>query len=89
MTGIQWHALFVCLKDCLSEEAATKGLCLFPQTVPVIFCLFQQKRYLNRLSLSQESKDYAEGQFVAGSNHDLFVLAFGMNILFYHYIYDD
>lgn len=59
VTGIHLHALFVCLKHCLSEEAATKDLCLFPQTVPVTFCLFEQKHYLNRLSLSQERKDYA------------------------------
>lgn len=59
MTGIHLHALFVCLKHCLSEEATTKELCLFPQTVPVTLCLFKQKHYLNRLSLSQERKDYS------------------------------
>ena len=42
VTGIHLHALFVCLKHCLSEEAATKELCLFPQTVLVTFCLFEQ-----------------------------------------------
>lgn len=60
VTGIHLHALFVCLKHCLSEEATTKELCLFPQTVPVTLCLFKQKHYLNRLSLSQERKDYVE-----------------------------
>lgn len=60
VTGIHLHALFVCLKHCLTEEAATKELCLFPQTVLVTLCLFEQKDYLNRLGLSQERKDYAE-----------------------------
>lgn len=64
VTGIHLHALFVCLKHCLSEEATTKELCLFPQTVPVTLCLFKQKHYLNRLSLSQERKDYAHYECV-------------------------
>lgn len=89
VTGIHLHALFVCLKHCLSEEAATKELCLFPQTVPVTFCLFEQKHYLNRLSLSQERKDYAECvQFDAGPVHELFFFAFFMNTLLYWYFYD-
>lgn len=77
VTGIHLHALFVCLKHCLSEEATTKELCLFPQTVPVTLCLFKQKHYLNRLSLSQERKDYAECvQFDAGPVHDFLFLHF-------------
>lgn len=77
VTGIHLHALFVCLKHCPSEEAATKELCLFPQTVLVTFCLFEQKDYLNRLSLSQEPNDYAECVlFDAGPGRELLLLHF-------------
>lgn len=60
VTGIHLHALFICLKLRPSEEAATKKLCLFPQTVLVTFCLCEHKDYLNRLSLSQERKGCAQ-----------------------------
>lgn len=77
VTGMDLHALFVCLKHCPSEEAATKELCLFTQTVLVTLCLFEQKDYLNRLSLSQERKDHAECvQFDAGPGHEFLFLHF-------------
>lgn len=34
VTGIYLHALFVCLKQCLSEEAATKAAVFIPSDSP-------------------------------------------------------
>lgn len=58
VTDIHLNALFISLKHCPSEEATTKELCLFLQTVLVTFSLFEQKDYLNGLSLCQERKHY-------------------------------
>lgn len=72
VTGIHLHALFICLKLCPDEEAATKELCLFPQTVHVTFCLFEQKDYPNRLSLSQERKGCTKCvQVHVGPGHEM------------------